>query len=129
MSDLAPTGRAEAARLADRVRREVVMQEEAAFDLAGLKVVHKLLVLFRAERRGDKRLRFAARKESRAVRARQQAHFTINRANLREAPAIWPTAFVQNVVAEDFLFQMIEDALGHLRSEEHTSELQSLAYL
>ena len=66
-------GAAQELHLADRERREVVVQHELLEDHAG-EHLDALLVLGRAERGRDERLRLAAREERRAVHAGQQAH-------------------------------------------------------
>ena len=70
VTDLAAAGRAEAPHLADRERREVVVQHELAVGLA-LERLDLLLVGLGAERGRDQGLRLAAREERRAVGARQ----------------------------------------------------------
>ena len=72
MADLAPLRRADAAGLAGRVRRHVVVEHEAVAVLAHQRV-DDLLVARGAERGDDQRLRLAAREQRRAVRARQHA--------------------------------------------------------
>ena len=111
MSNLAAARRAKAADFANRVMREVVMEQEAAFDFALLQIVHELLVFFRAQGRGDNGLSFTARKQRRAVNPRQPADLARNGPNLRETPAIGTSTLVQDIVAEDGFFQVIEDDL------------------
>ena len=82
MANLTAGRGAEASDLADRVLREVVVQQKLSFDLALLEIVHELLVFFRAQRGRDHRLRLAARKESGAVRARQPADLAGDGPNL-----------------------------------------------
>src|SRR6516162_5387076 len=59
MSDLAPTGRAEPSGLADRERREVIMEQERLLVGTG-QGIHELLVFTGAEGRHRQRLSFAA---------------------------------------------------------------------
>ena len=69
MADLAASGAAQERDFTDRERREVVVEHEALPRLA----VHHLdllLILGRAERGGDERLRLAAREHGRSVRPR-----------------------------------------------------------
>ena len=80
-------GEAHAAGLADRVGREVVVQQEALL-LGALERVDVLLVLAGAEGGHDERLRLAAREERRAVRARQHVHLRDDRPNCLEIAAI-----------------------------------------
>ena len=87
VADLAAAGAAQERHLADRERREVVVEHEPLVDLA----VHHLdllLVLGGAERGGDERLRLAAREHGRAVRARQHADLDPDRADLVELAAV-----------------------------------------
>src|SRR5205085_3181703 len=67
-----------------------------------------------AERRRDDGLRFAAREQRRAVRARQPADVNRDRADLAEAATIGPVAAFEDVFAEDLLLEVIENRLGHL---------------
>ena len=69
VADLAASGAGETAGLADRERREVVVEHEALVELAA-DVLDLLLVVRGAERAGDERLRLAAREDDRAVDAR-----------------------------------------------------------
>ena len=74
MADFAAAGRAHAAGLADRVGREVVVQQEA-FLVGAFQRVDVLLVLAGAERGDHQRLGLAAGEQRRAVGARQDADF------------------------------------------------------
>src|SRR2546421_328841 len=114
MTNLAARGRAEASDFADRKVREVVVQQEAPLDLALFDVVYELLVVFCAERGGDERLRLAACEKSGAVNARQPTNLARDRSNLREAATIRAASVVQDVVAENRLFEMIENLFRHL---------------
>src|SRR5437879_10881742 len=89
------------------------MQQKASLHFALLEVVHELLVFLGPERRGYQRLGLAARKQSRAVRARQPADFAVNRANLRKTAPVRPASMVENVVAENLFFQMVETLFRH----------------
>ena len=91
VSDLAPAGSAQELHFADRERREVVVQHEPAVRLA-LDGFDLLLVVRRAERHGDERLRFAAREHRRAVHAGQHADFGPDRPDLVELAAVEPHA-------------------------------------
>src|SRR5262245_947957 len=112
VTDLAPSGGAHAARFADRERREIIVEHEAAFDLAQLQTVDVLHVLRGAERRRDKRLGLAAGEERRTMSTREPAGFDRNRADLGELAAVGTAAVVQNVVAEYALFQIVEQLAG-----------------
>ena len=72
VADLAPLRRAHHAGLADAERREVVVQHERLFALAG-QAVDDLRIAPGAERRDHQRLRLAAGEERRAVGSRQHA--------------------------------------------------------
>ena len=74
VADLAALGAAHAAGLADRVGREVVVQQERLL-VRPLQRVDPLLVLAGAERGDHQRLGLAAGEQRRAVRARQDAGF------------------------------------------------------
>src|ERR1700738_3551304 len=89
------------------------MQQEATLHLTLLEVVHELLVFLCTEGSRDQRLRFATRKQRRAVRAWQPADFAGDRANFGKTPSIRPAAMVQNIVAENLFFEMVESFLGH----------------
>src|SRR5438093_4731927 len=80
MTDLTALRRADATRFAGGVRREVVVEHEA-LGVFALERVDDLLVLARAERGSDDRLRLAAGEEHRAVHARQQRRADRDRAN------------------------------------------------
>ena len=80
--------------LADRERREVVVQHEALVELAG-DVLDLLLVVGGAERAGDQRLRLAAREHDRAVDAGQHAGLGPDRADLVELAAVEADAAVR----------------------------------
>ena len=110
VTDLAPAGTAEELHFADRERREVVVEHEALVRLA----VHRLdllRVVLGAERRADERLRLAAREHRRAVGAGEDADLDGDRADLVEAPAVEPLAALEDLVAHDLLFQVLEDLL------------------
>ena len=89
VADLAAAGTGEAAGLADRERREVVVQHEALVELAA-DVLDLLLVVGGAERAGDERLRLAAREHDRAVHAGQHAGLGPDRTDLVELAAVEP---------------------------------------
>src|ERR1700730_4559762 len=88
------------------------MQQEATLDLALFDVVHKLLVFLSAKRGRDQRLRFTPRKQRRAVGARQPTYFAGDGANFGKTPAIGTASMVQNIVAKDLFFEMVESLSG-----------------
>src|SRR6185369_7249182 len=116
VSDLAPARRTETSDLTDRVLREIVVQQETAFDFAFLEIVDELLVFLGAESRRNERLRLAAGEKRRAVYAWQPADFGCDRTNLGEPPAIGTPPLVENIVTEDHLFELIEDQFRHRAS-------------
>ncbi len=95
----------------DRERREVVVQHEALVVLA-VHVLDLLLVVGRAERAGDKCLRLAAGEDHRAVRAGQHTRLGPDGPDLVELPAIEAHPALEDLVAQHFLFQALEDGLG-----------------
>ena len=92
---LAATCEAEAANLANRIGREVIVQHEVIVRKA-LKPVDHLLGILRAKRGGADRLRLTARKQRRAMCAGQQANHRFDRANLIELTAINPRAVLDD---------------------------------
>src|SRR6185312_11163194 len=94
--------------------REVVVEQEAALDLALLDIIHKLLVFFSTERGGYNRLGFTASEKSRAVNAWQPADFAADRAYFREPATIGAAAAIKDIVAENGFLQIVEHLLGHL---------------
>src|SRR5438552_2354418 len=87
VTDLTTTGRAEAAGLANREGREVVVQEEGLL-VGSRQRVDELLVLAGAEGRNHQRLRLAAGKQRRAVGARQNADLRHDRAHGLDVAAV-----------------------------------------
>ena len=110
MTDFTTAGTAHRLHFTDRERREVVVQHEA---LPGFAIDHfdLLLVVGRAERDGDERLRLAAGEHARAVHARQHGVLDRDLADLVELAAVEADALVQNRVAQGLLLQVVEDAL------------------
>ena len=109
VADLAPLGAAEAAGLADRVGREIVMQQERLL-IRSRQRVDVLLILAGAERGHDHRLGFAAGEQRRAVGARQHADFGDDVAHGLDVAAVDALAGVENVPADDLGFQFLEHA-------------------
>src|SRR6185503_2134047 len=109
VSDLAPARRTETPDFTDRVLRKIVVEQKAAFDFALLQIVDELLVFLGAESCRNERLRLAAREKRRAVHAWQPADFRGDRTNLRKPSPIGTPPLVENIVAEDHLFELIED--------------------
>ncbi len=109
VADFAPLGAAHAAGLADRIGREVIVQQEA-FLVRALQCVDPLLVLAGAERGNHQRLGFAAGEQRRSVGARQQADFGDDVAHGLEIAAVDALAGVENVPAHDLGFEFLEHA-------------------
>ena len=109
VADLAAAGRADAAGLTDRERREVVVQHER-FLVRSAERVDPLLVLAGAERCDDDGLGLAAGEQRRAVRARQERRLDDDRAHGDEIAAVDALAGVENVPAYDLGFELLEDA-------------------
>src|SRR5690606_6580758 len=107
MPDLAPLRRADEARLANAVRREVVVQHERLAALA-LERVHDLRVAARAERRHDERLRLAAGEERRAVRPRQDTDLDRYRPNCAGVAPVDSRLAPQDPPADDLLLEPLE---------------------
>ena len=110
VADFAAAGAAQELHFAYRERREVVVQHEPAIDLA-LDGFDLLLVVRRAERHGDERLRFAAREHGRAVHAGQHADFRPDRPDLVELAAVETHALLEHFVAQHLLLELLEDGL------------------
>src|SRR5690606_36934195 len=108
VADFAAARGAHAAGFANRIGREVVMEQEALLVHAG-QAVDILLVLAGTERRNDDRLGFTAREEGRTVGARQDADFRHDSANGLEIAAVDTALGVENVPADDLRLQVLED--------------------
>src|SRR5690606_42064027 len=114
MPDLAAARRTHAACLADRVGREVVVQQEGFLAGSG-EFIDVLLILAGAERCNDQSLRLAAGEERRAMGARQNADLRHNRANRLEIASVDTRGRVKDVPAYDLGLEILEhrgDLLG-----------------
>ena len=109
MADLAPSRRAGASGFADRIMREVVVQQERLF-IRPLQRVDELLILGGAERGHHQRLGLAAGEQRRAVGARQHADFRHDRTHGLQVAAVDALAGVEDVPAHDLGFQFLEHA-------------------
>ncbi len=107
VADLAPAGRAHAARFAGRVRREVVVQHEGLAEFA-FQRVDDLLVLAGAEGGNRQRLGLAAGEQRRAVGARQDADFSADRADGLAVAAVDALAGLHDVAAHDVALEILE---------------------
>ena len=113
VADLAPLGRADAARFAGGERRHVVVEHEAVAELAHQRV-DDLLVLLGAEGGGDQRLGLAAREQRRAVGARQHALADRNRPHGTGVAAVDARLAVEDLAAHDLRLQVEQDAVDHV---------------
>ena len=111
MADLAAARTAQKRHLADRERREVVVQHEPLVELAA-DVLDLLLVVRGAERAGDERLCFAAREDDRSVRPGKDAGLAPDRPDLVELAAVEPVSALEHFVAQHLLLELVEDLLG-----------------
>ena len=109
VADLAPAGRAEAASLAHRERREIVVEQERLL-VGPFQRVDELLVLAGAERRDHQGLGLAAREQRRAVGARQDADLGHDRAHGLQVASVDAAAGIENVPAYDLGFELLEHA-------------------
>ncbi len=116
MTNLAAAGRTHAAGFADRIGREVVVEEEALL-VGAFQRIHELLVFSRAERRDDKRLRLAAREQRGAVGARQHADFGNDRTNRLYVAAVDANAIVKDVPAHDLRLKIVKSFADLLLGE------------
>src|SRR5205823_548411 len=108
LADLASTGPAHHADLADRVRREVVVMH-VALGVDGRERVDDLLVAARAERRDREDLRLPPREDGGTVRARQDPDLDRELADVRGAAAIRPEVLFRDGLAELVLEELLID--------------------
>jgi hypothetical protein len=113
VADLAPARRAEAADLAHRIGREVVVQHEVGARV-GVQRVDDLLVLAGAQRGDHQRLGLAAGEQRRAMRARQHADFGDDRADGRTVAPVDAGAAADDVAAQDRRFELLEGSAQRL---------------
>ena len=107
MADFAATGEPDAAGFADRIRREVVVQQERLL-IGSLQSIDELFVLGGAERGDDQSLGLAAGKQRRPVGARQHADFRHDLPDSFDVAAIDALAGVENIPAHDLGFEFLE---------------------
>ena len=129
MADFAPARAGDAAGFADGEVREVVVQDEFLLALAAGVGIEFLRVVAGAERGERDGLGFAAGEQRRAVRARQNADFAGNRADVIKGAAIEALAAVQNQAADGFLLDVIkgvvDDEVGDFFRAEFLDELRA----
>ncbi len=106
VADFTPSRAAHAARLAHAEGREVVVQHEGVL-LFALVRLQPLAFVGGAQGGRNQGLGLAAGEQRRAVRARQNAVFNGDGANLVEGAAIGPDALLGDLLAEDALAQML----------------------
>ncbi len=109
VADFTPLGAAHASGFADRVGREVVVQQELLF-VGARQRVDVLLVFAGAQRGHHHGLGFTAGEQRRAVGARQHADFGDDLAHGLGIAAVDALAGVENVPANDLGFQFLEHA-------------------
>ncbi len=107
MPDLAPAGAGHATDLADRIGREIVVQQEIAAEIA-MQGVDDLFVVAGSQRGHHQRLGFAAREQGRAMRPRQEAHFAFDRAHRPGVAAVDPGTAIDDIAAQDGRFQLFQ---------------------
>ena len=107
VTDVAAARAAEAAGFADRVGREVVVQQER-FLVRARQRVDVLFVLAGTERGDDQRLRLTAGEQRRTVRARQHAGLGDDVADGLRVTPVDALAGVENVPANDLGLELLE---------------------
>ena len=110
VADVAALDAAHAARLADRERREVVVVPVVLFRLQAERVEAHLL-LERAQRGDAERLRLTAREQRRAVRARRDADFDRDVADLVLGAPVGALLVHGDALADDRLLELVEREL------------------
>src|SRR5262249_12350643 len=111
VADFAASGSAQERDLADRERRGVVVEHET-LPLLALQALDLLRLLGGAERAGDQRLRLTASEHGRTVRAWEHAGLDPDRADLVELAAVEAHAVREDLFAQHFLLEILEDLLG-----------------
>ena len=107
VSDFAASRAQAEAGLADRIGREVVMEQEV-LPVIPVEAVDDLLVLAGAEGGHHQRLGLAAGEQRAAVGPRQNADLAFDGPDGFGVPAVDPLPGVQDVLADDVLFQALE---------------------
>src|SRR5690349_13932821 len=100
MADFATPGASHESNFANAERREVVVQHEALGCLGRIEQLNPLLIVFGAERRGDKRLSFAPRKNRRAMGTWEYADFAPDGTKFIELTTVRTPVLLQHLVAE-----------------------------
>ncbi len=113
VTDLTPAGRRHAANLADRIRREVVMQHEGLF-VGALERIDILLVLAGAERGDGESLGLAPGKERAAMGAGKDADLAHDRSDRCQVAPVDAPLGIEDARADDVLLGLLEGAC-HLR--------------
>ena len=108
MADFATAGAAGAAGFAHAEWREIVVQNEALRLFAAAVGIDVLRFFDRRQRGESQRLGFAALENGRTMRARQNADFAGDRAQIMVAAAIDAFLFVENADAKRFFLDVIE---------------------
>src|SRR6266480_4945520 len=114
VADLAPARPALRPRLADRIRREVVVVHEA-LELFCRQAVELLLVGHRAERGDRQGLRLAAREQPRSVRSRQHAHLDGDRPHVFQATTVDTHPLLDDALPNAVLQGLVEELADDVR--------------
>ena len=107
VTDFTTTRRTNAANFTNRVRREVIVQQEVRTEVA-VQSVDDLFVVAGAEGGNNQTLGFAASEQSRTVRTWQQASFTNDRANLIQCTTVDALTFFNNRTTENRGFELFQ---------------------
>ncbi len=113
VADLAATRCARAPGFADRIVREIVVQQERLF-IRSLQRIDELFVFGGTQRDDHQSLGLAASEQCRAVRARQQADFGDDLPDRLDIAAVDTLAGVEDVPAHDLGFKVLEYAGNRL---------------
>ncbi len=109
MADLAATGRADAAGLADGEGGEVVVKEEILL-VRTLQGIDELLVFGGAQGGNDDRLCLAAGEEGGAVGPGKDADLGEDRTDVRGRPSVDPATGLENLTADDLGLEFLQQA-------------------
>ena len=114
--DFAPAGRSHAAGFADRIGGKVVVEQEPLL-IGPVQRIDILLVLARAQRGDDHRLRFSTREQSGAMGSGQHPDLGQDRAHGGQIPPVDAALVVENVPAHDLGLSLVERLRDLLRGK------------
>ncbi len=123
MADFPPSRTAHAARFANGVRREVVVQHEV-FAVLALQGVDYLLVLTGAQCRHAEGLGLAAREQGRSMRTGEHPDFRDDRADGPGVAPVDTNARIQDCRADDVGLEMLEQGIGLINVQALGGELR-----